>query len=211
MRIAKLCLILTFLFLALACIRQDEEEGKYLLIEDFQTEISGGAKGTVDFASGKGSSVNVSAASNPRHSGKQSLKVTFNAVSGGYIYVAKGLFLNASNAGWLIPSGAIDWTRYDAIAFYVYGTNSKAYIAFDLKDRDGELWRIKVHDNFKGWKQLICPFVEFLVRKDWQPDYADKNGTLDFPLRSFQFEPLAPSKGTYYLGEVVLVRKEKDD
>ena len=45
------------------------------------------------------------------------------------------------------------------------------------------------------------------MRDDWQPEAADKNGQLDFPVKIFQFEPLPVSKGTLYFDTVELVKK----
>ncbi len=51
-------------------------QGKSLLIDDFEGEISGGASGTVDFGSGEGSSVEVVASKDIKNQGNQSLKIT---------------------------------------------------------------------------------------------------------------------------------------
>lgn len=178
-----------------------------LLIDDFEGPISGGADGTVDFGAGNGSSVDVTPNSETKRSGAQSLKINYNAVFGGYIYVAKGFNLDAKKADWLLKPGEIDWKLYSGIAFYAYGTDSKTSIAFDIKDGGGELWRFIFEDNFHGWKQIICPFDEFFVRTDWQPDDADANDTLEFPIRSFQFEPRPEARGTLYIDQVELVAK----
>ena len=52
-----------------------------------------------------------------------------------------------------------------------------------------------VTDDFKGWKQIVCSLSQFFPRGDWQPPTATVNGTLDFPVKSFQFEPIAIAKG----------------
>jgi hypothetical protein len=64
-----------------------------------------------------------------------------------------------------------------------------------------------VEDNFKGWKEITCPFSEFFVRGDWQPSNADKNAVLNFPIKSFQFEPVPVSKGVVYFDRVELINK----
>ena len=124
--------------------------------------------------------------------------------------MAKGFYLDAHNAGWLVMPEAINWEEFVAISFYMYGTDSKASIAFDLKDDGNELWRFIIEDNFKGWKELVCPFSQFVMRGDWQPEFANKNDVLDFPIRSFQFEPLPTSKGTIYIDQVSLIFKEHE-
>jgi len=178
-----------------------------LLISDFEIPISGGLEGTVDFGSGNGSSVSVTAATDIINTGKQSLKVDYDAVQGGYIYVARGKDLDAKNAGWLVKPEDIKWQDYKGLAFYMYGTGSNAKIAFDIKDNGDELWRFIVVDDFKGWKQIVCDFDKFLVRDDWQPNSSDKNAKIDFPIKIFQFEPLPVAKGTVYFDTVELVKK----
>lgn len=180
---------------------------KGLLIDDFEVAISGGPDGTVDFGAGNGSTVDVTAATNIVHSGKQSLKVTFDAAQDGYMWVARGFDLDAKNTAWPVKSEDIKWNEYKAVAFYVYGSDSKAKIAFDIKDSGNEMFRFMFEDNFKGWKQIICVFSDFFPRGDWQPNNADKNATLDFPIKSFQFEPRTIGKGALYFDGVELIKK----
>ena len=182
-------------------------EGKNLLIDDFEISISNGPEGTVDFGAGNGSTVKVSAATDVKNTGKQALRVDFDAVSGGYMYIARGQGLDAHNTGWLVNPDDIKWQDYKAFSFYMYGSDSKGKIAFDLKDSGNEIWRFIVEDNFKGWKQIICNFDQFTVRGDWQPQNSDNNGVLNYPIRSFQFEPLPPLKGTIYFDTMELIRK----
>jgi len=196
-----------FILLFILCVGTfscAQNEG--LLIDDFECAISGGPDGTVDFGAGNGSSVDVTASTDIKHSGVQSIKVTFNAVPNGYMWVARGIDLDAKNSGWLVKPEDIKWNEYNAISFYLYGSDAKTKVAFDIKDNGNEIWRFMVEDNFKGWKQIICPFKEFFVRDDWQPDNADKNGVLDFPVKSFQFEPRPEAKGSLYFDTVELLR-----
>ncbi|MDO8489484.1 MAG: carbohydrate binding domain-containing protein [Candidatus Omnitrophota bacterium] len=183
-------------------------QGNNLLLDDFEIAVSGGASGTVDFGAGNGSSVEVTAAKDIKNSGNQSLKVVYDAVPGGYIYVSRGSGLDAKNANWTIKPVDIKWEEYSAVSFYVYGTDSKAQIASDIKDNGGEIWRFITVDDFKGWKKVIASFDKFIVRDDWQPNDADKNAKLDFPIKIFQFEPLPGSKGTLYFDTVELVKNK---
>lgn len=178
-----------------------------LLIDDFEGVISKGESGTVDFGAGNGSTLEVSASTDIKQSGNQGIKIDFDAVEGGYMWVARGKGLDAKNSAWLVKPEDIQWDKYNAISFYMYGTGSNADVAFDIKDNGNEIWRFIVKDDFKGWKQVICAFNEFFVRGDWQPDGADKNGQLDFPVKSFQFEPRPVSKGTLYFDAVALIEK----
>jgi len=77
-------------------------EGDNLLLDDFEVTVTSGLDGTVDSGAGNGSSVQVSAATDIKNSGNQALKVVYDAVSGGYIYVARGSGLDAKNANWKI-------------------------------------------------------------------------------------------------------------
>ena len=191
-----------FLCLSGACLAGIDS----LVIDDFEGPVSGGPEGTVDFGAGNGSSVQVSAEKGIKYAGVQSLKVDYDAVNGGYIYVAKGQGLDAKNAGWLVSPEAIDWADYQSIGFDMFGTGSGAKLAFDVKDSGNELWRFEFEDNSQGWREVICPFKEFSCRSDWQPETADKNGAMNFPLKSYQFEPLPEAKGTLYFDEVRLTK-----
>ncbi len=182
-------------------------EGDNLLLDDFEVVVSGGADGTVDFGAGNGSIVQVTAATEIKNTGNQSLEIVYDAVPGGYMYIARGAGLDAKNAGWSVKSEDIKWKEYSGISFYIYGTDSKAKIALDIKDNGNELWRFITEDNFKGWRKVSCAFDKFVARDDWQPDAADKNGEINFPIKSFQFEVLPESKGTFYFDTVELVKR----
>ncbi|MFH1354662.1 MAG: carbohydrate binding domain-containing protein [Candidatus Omnitrophota bacterium] len=192
---------LCFITLALA-------QENNILLDDFECAISGGPDGTVDFGAGNGSSVEVAGDREIKNSGEQSLKLTFNALPGGYMWVAKGFNLDASNAGWLVKPKEINWQDYGAISFYLYGANSGTNIALDIKDNGNEMWRFMVVDDFEGWKQIACPFQEFVARDDWQPQDADNNFNLDFPLQSYQLEPRPEAKGILYFDQVELAKQK---
>ena len=196
-------IIVSIVFVAGNCLA----EGSYLLLDDFEIAVSNGPEGTVDFGAGNGSAVTVTEARDIKNSGNQSLKVVYDALPGGYMYVSRGSGLDAKNANWTLKPSDIKWEDYSAISFYVYGTDSKAKIAFDIKDTGGEIWRFIAVDDFKGWKKVVCSFDKFVMRDDWQPQDADKNAQLDFPIKIFQFEVLPESKGTLYFDTVELVKK----
>jgi hypothetical protein len=201
MRTLHIVLILC-LSMAGLCCAQDKSQS--LLLDDFEGFVSGGPEGTVDFGAGNGSSVDVAAATDIKYSGNQSLKVIYGAVSGGYMYIARGFGLDAKNAAWLVQPEDVEWTKYKAFTFYVYGSDTKTQVAFDIKDNGNEMWRFMFEDNFQGWKKIACPFNEFFARDDWQPDNADNNITLDFPIKVFQFEPRPEAQGALYFDRVEL-------
>lgn len=202
-----LILICNFVFFVLCFSFPCFAQNNGLLIDGFEAVISGGPTGTVDFGSGGGSSVEVTAAKDIKHAGSQSLKVVFDAVPGGYMWIARGYGLDAKNSLWLVQPEVIDWGKYKGISFYMFGSNSGAAAAVDIKDNVGEIWRYLVTDNFKGWQKVECLFSGFSARSDWQPDSADKNGQLDFPVKSYQFEILPAAKGTLYFDEVELINR----
>jgi hypothetical protein len=196
---------LYLIFIAVLCtVSLCCAQNKDLVIDDFEGQIIGGPEGTVDFGAGAGSSVEVTAATDIKNTGMQSIKVTYDAVSEGYMWVARGFGLDAKHADWRVDPKELDWKAYKAFSFYMYGSGSKAMIAFDIKDSGNEIWRFMVEDNFQGWKKIVCPFDKFFVRGDWQPDNADKNAALDFPVKSYQFEPRPIAKGVVYFDTVSL-------
>ncbi len=178
-----------------------------LVIDDFECAITGGPEGTVDFGSGNGSSLELSSAADIKQFNTMSLKVAYNAVAGGYMWIARGFGLDAQNAAWLVKPEDIKWDEYKAISVYIYGGNSNAKVAFDIKDSGNEIWRFTFTDDFTGWKQVVCPFDKFVVRDDWQPQDAESNFAMDFPIKSYQFEPLPESKGVLYFDKVELIKK----
>lgn len=203
MKIFSLVLVVLFCVVTF-CFAAEECGLTNTLIDDFEGTISGGAEGTVDFGAGNGSTVEVTADTEVKQSGAQSLKVNYAAVSGGYIWIARGSGLDAANAGWLVNPADINWQGYQAITFYLYANNSGGFIAFDIKDNGGEMWRYLVENNFTGWKKITCNFSDFYARDDWQPADADKNAELDFPIASYQLEPLPAQQGVIYVDKVTL-------
>lgn len=195
-----------FLFvLMLGACASAQEGKKVLVLDDFEGEIVAGPSGTIDAGSGNGSSVEVSADKVDKVSGEQSLKITYGAAAGGYIWVARGYELDVKGAAkWINEPGKIEWSRYGAISFFLRGTASGGKIAFDVKDAQNEMFRFMVTDDSKEWKPVICPFDQFFARGDWQPVHATTNATLDFPIKSFQWEPIAVAQGTINVDEVVL-------
>lgn len=179
-----------------------------LIIDSFEGKIEGGPDATVDYGSGSGAKIDVFPAREPVKHGRQSLKVIYDVSQGGYMWVARGYDLFITTAGqWTIRPEKIKWDEYDAIAFYVYGEESGNDIAFDLIDNGKEYWRFMIKDDCSGWKEVIIPFSEFKARTDWQPDIAQRNDTLDFPVKAFQFEPKTGT-GTLFFDKVYLSKKQ---
>lgn len=208
MKLTKVGLVIIF-FLALTFVAYAQgEEG--LLLDDFEGAISGGPEGTVDFGAGGGSEIDVKASKEIKQRGAQALQLKFNAVAGGYMWAGRGYGLDIKGAGaWSVNPGDIDFNKFNAIALYVYGANTKIKIAIDLIDNGYEYWRYLIDDDFTGWKEIVIPFSEFFARGDWQPDKADKNGEFNLPFRAFQFEPRPVGEGTIYFDYVRIVNIKK--
>lgn len=187
-------------FLFTGCSKVEPE----LLIDSFEGELN---NETVDFGASNGSSLSVKAEKILKICGEQSLVFTYDLKASGYMWVARGFNLDVKGAAqWLVKPQEIKWKAYDAISFFMHGSNGGGMVVFDVKDAGGEMWRFLLDGKFSGWKEIICPFSQFFVRQDWQPQNAEKNGTFDFPIMSFQFEPRLPGKATYYFDCVKLVK-----
>jgi len=193
-------LLVSVIFVFLGCSQAPKE----VMIDSFEGELN---SKTVDFGSSKNSSIKIEASTDKKICGLQSMKLTYVLKPSGYMWAARGFNLDVKGAAqWMVNPKDVKWGKYKAISVDVYGTNSGAVIAFDIKDSGRELWRFLIDDDFTGWKEIICPFKQFFPRKDWQPQDSDNNEKLDFPIMSFQFEPRLPGKGTYYFDCVKLVR-----
>jgi len=66
-----------------------------------------------------------------------------------------------------------DWSDYQAVSFWVYGTNTGKTLFFEVQDNrnpgstvdDTEIWNYTFLDNFSGWKRFEVMFADF-NRKD---------------------------------------------
>lgn len=197
-----------FLFLSVMVVAAYSQDSNEILLDDFEGVISVGEGGTVDFGSGGGSTVEVSGSKETKYHGEQALEIKFDAISGGYMWVARGYDLDVKGAAaWLIEPKDIDFGKFNAISFYVYGANTGTQIAVDLVDNGYEYWRYLIDDNFTEWKEFVITFGDFFARGDWQPEKADKNAELNFPIKVFQFEPRPIGRGIIYVDYVRLVKK----
>jgi len=194
-------------FLALfitACFHQPPQP---LVLDSFEDSCGSSC---IDFGAGNGSKVSISLSTDKVYAGKKSLKIEYSGVPSGYMWVARGYGLTNKKAGlWQRPPQKIAWRKYGAFSFYLYGQAKGVNIAFDIKDKDNEMFRCMFRDDQRGWKQVVCPFNKFFSRSDWQPQDARPNGTIDFPVVSFQFEPRTPKSGVIYIDKVELLPREE--
>lgn len=177
------------------------------MLDSFEGDLN---SKTVDFGASENSILKVLAAKDIKVCQEQALKLEYDLKPSGYMWAARGFGLDVKGAAaWLGEPEDIKWNKYNAISVYIYGEGKGGVVAFDIKDAGGEFWRYLLDDDSKGWKEVICPFKLFFARSDWQPDNADNNEVLDFPLMSFQFEPRLPGKGVYYFDCIKLIRVKK--
>lgn len=176
-----------------------------VLLDDFEGVLN---SETVDFGAGEGSSLEVRGDKELKVCGEQSLRLDYYLKPSSYMWVARGYNLDVFGAAkWLVKPQDINWKKYKALSVNMYGRNSGGVIAFDIKDAKGEIWRFLLDDDFQDWKEIICPFKDFFPRKDWQPQTAQVNEILDFPVESFQFEPRLPGTGICNFDCVKVIRK----
>jgi len=175
-----------------------------VIIDDFEGDLN---SKTVDFGSSDNSSLKVEASKELKVSGEQSIKLTYDLATSGYMWVARGFNLDVKGANaWETNPEDLQWNKYNALSVSMHGSNSGAVIAFDVRDAGGELWRYLLDDDFDGWKEITCLLANFFPRKDWQPDTAIVNEVMDFPIMSFQFEPRLPGKGVLYFDCIKVIR-----
>ena len=195
-----LCMSLMVVGTMLGCSQNSDE----VMLDSFEGQAS---RETVDYGSSSSTKIAVSFSKEQKVCGRQSLKIDYDLKKDGYMYCARGHGLDVSGAVW--EAGApesINWSAYPSMSVQVFGSK-RGNIAFDVKDSGGELWRYMINDDFEGWKEIVVPFDQFRVREDWQPQTADGNRSLDFPVKSFQFEPKNPGVGAVYIDCVKLVNK----
>ncbi|MBN3038578.1 MAG: hypothetical protein JW869_04085 [Candidatus Omnitrophica bacterium] len=193
----------TFVVICAGCSVPDQ-----VLIDSFEGELN---SETVDFGSSADSSLEIYAEKQLKTCGDQAIKLTYQLHPKGYMWCARGYNLDVKGAArWLLKPQKVRWNAYQALALSMYGAKSGAMIALDVKDAGGEIWRFLLNDDFEGWREIACPFNKFFVRTDWQPQTAQKNDILDFPIMSFQFEPRTPGKGTCIFDSVKVIKIGKE-
>lgn len=77
-----------------------------------------------------------------------------------------------------------DWTGYNSIRFWFYGSASGEDIQFEIFDNlnpnqpgdTAERWFYRFPDDQYGWQQIEIPFLDFQRRGDFQPQGALNDG-----------------------------------
>jgi endoglucanase len=81
-------------------------------------------------------------------------------------------------------TSAQDWTSYNNIDFWFFGTNSGAPMRLEILDNraagsttdTSERFAYLFSDNFSGWRRFVLPWSSFTRRADWQPAGAPNDG-----------------------------------
>ncbi len=148
------------------------------LVDDFEvTTLPAGADGTIPigfntFADPNSTSAisTTDAAPAPtvpgRSSGNRVLKLDLNVIAWAGVTHA---FENAGATTW-VPQ---DWSAYEGISFYLYGTGAGTDLFMDVLDNrnpgstrdDAERWSLAFKDDFTGWKLIQIPFAN-MTRKE---------------------------------------------
>ncbi|MFZ6027829.1 MAG: carbohydrate binding domain-containing protein [Chloroflexota bacterium] len=114
------------------------------------------------------------------------------------------LFTNAALDTWLSQ----DWTPYEGVSFWVYGSGSGGDLNIDIFDNKTttgdscERWTYIFADDFTGWRYFAVPFGDF-VRKSWQPGGAPNDGLTLTEVWGYAFGfPANVGARTYFIDNV---------
>ena len=109
--------------------------------------------------------------------------------------------------------GHQDWSRYDGLRFWFYGTNSGKPIQVEIFDNrqlentgdSAERYYQRFTDDFTGWQQISLPFAFFQRRSDYQPGGAPNDGLNLTDVSGFAFNlPSVASTTIYYVDQIEL-------
>jgi beta-glucanase (GH16 family) len=147
-----------------------------IIVDNFETPLRAGLDGTIKIGfntfQDPNSSVAISTAAPPApvpgvSDPNSVLKLDLNVVS--FAGVTHG-FENAAANQWVSQ----DWSAYEGISFWLYGTNSGIDLFVDVLDNrnspppttdDAERWSVALKDNFSGWLEIKLPFAN-MARKE---------------------------------------------
>ena len=109
--------------------------------------------------------------------------------------------------------GHQDWSRYDGLRFWFYGTNSGKQIQIEIFDNrqlentgdSAERYYQRFTEDFSGWQQISLPFAFFQRRSDYQPGGAPADGLNLTEVSGFAFNmPSVTGETIYYVDQVEL-------
>ncbi len=147
------------------------------LVDDFEAGLPAGQDGAVPIGFNTFADPNSTAAisttdADPapsvpgRGAGNHVLKLDLNVIAWAGVTHA---FENAGATAWVTQ----DWSAYEGIAFYLYGTGTGTDLFMDVLDNrnpgstrdDAERWTLAFKDDFTGWKLIELPFAG-MTRKE---------------------------------------------
>jgi beta-glucanase (GH16 family) len=104
-----------------------------------------------------------------------------------------------------------DWSAYEGISFWLYGSNSGTTLFVDVLDNrnpgstrdDAERWSIDLPDNFSGWQEIRLPF-DSLNRKEIGNGAPNDGFGLTEVTGWALGAVTTPSPQTYYVDNVTL-------
>ncbi|MBW6474165.1 MAG: CIA30 family protein [Anaerolineaceae bacterium] len=147
------------------------------LVDDFESDLPYGTDGDgvqIGFVTfqDSNSTVSITTTDNPPAplpdavETNHVLQMDMNVVSwAGFVHN----FENEAVDSWISQ----DWSAYEGIAFWLYGTNQGTSMFFDVLDNrnpdstrdDAERWTYSFVDDFSGWREIKIPFAD-MTRKE---------------------------------------------
>lgn len=116
-----------------------------------------------------------------------------------------------------LTTGAQDWSSYDGVSFWHYGTNSGETVQFEIMDNrsdnsidTAERFDTIFTDDFNGWQKVVIPFADFTRATDFQPGGAPDDGLTLTEMWGIAIV-LDGSAGTLTMDDIALERPIVDD
>jgi endoglucanase len=167
-----------------------------LILDDFE---SGQTLNWTIFHSSN-SSISVNPVS-PGQAGNFAMGVNFHTDAGGW-----------SGVGKYVPMPQ-DWSLYQRIRFWFYGSNSGATLRLEILDNraagsgadTSERFEYKFSDHFVGWQSFELGWSTFTRRSDWQPAGAPDDGFQRTQIWGFNFSPVY-GQGGFQLDDIQLLK-----
>ncbi|MBN1666996.1 MAG: CIA30 family protein [Anaerolineales bacterium] len=171
-------------------------------LPDTNNQVSPPPYGWIPFGFESGSSIASNIVAEPADfqlGSNQAVSITYNIVGWGGI---SRIFQGYSQ----------DWSAFDGISFWVYGTDSGNAVNIQLFENRGdpnvdssERWIIPAAftDDFLGWQQINLPFASF-VRNGWQPGGAPDDGLTLEEVWGYGIDIPGGQSGTFYFDQLAL-------
>jgi len=96
-----------------------------------------------------------------------------------------------------------DWSSYDGLSFWLYGSNSGIDMKLTITDNGGEGFEAVFTDNVSGWKLVSLPWQSF-TRASWQPGGAPDDGLTLTGVTAYGFFMIPGTSAHLYFDQVKL-------